>query len=164
MTNTHHDVALLGGRGNNEVLGELVGLSAEGVVADRLDSLRNVLEATSVIMTHSGDLSMHNLSGVTIVNPVRNTSGKLRGNEKQTYAISPPRTSAGHSEPMQTPKIGTLPMKYVMAACEIPASVCGCPGPGEITNDLICKSEKSCGEMASFRMTMTSVPRRHRDW
>ena len=43
-----------------------------------------------------------------------------------------------HSRPIQTPRTGTLPIAQVMISLQIPESVRGCPGPGEITIDLSC--------------------------
>lgn len=64
VTNAYDDVALLGG--DDKVIGELVGLSGGGVVANRLNSLRNVVEASPVVMTHLGDLSVYDISGTSI--------------------------------------------------------------------------------------------------
>lgn len=36
--------------------------------------------------------------------------------------------------PMQTPNMGILPAKWRIASRLMPESVCGCPGPGLMTN------------------------------
>lgn len=41
-----------------------------------------------------------------------------------------------HSRPIHTPSTGTLPIAQVMMSLQIPESVRGCPGPGEMTIDL----------------------------
>lgn len=46
---------------------------------------------------------------------------------------SPPIASTRHSSPMQTPRMGTLPIPHAITSLEIPESVVGCPGPGEMT-------------------------------
>jgi hypothetical protein len=40
-----------------------------------------------------------------------------------------------HSRPIHTPSTGTLPIAQVMMSLQIPESVRGCPGPGEMTID-----------------------------
>jgi hypothetical protein len=40
-----------------------------------------------------------------------------------------------HSRPIHTPSTGTLPIAQVMISLQIPESVRGCPGPGEMTID-----------------------------
>ncbi len=65
---------------------------------------------------------------------------------------------------MHTPNTGTLPLKNSIASLEIPESVLGCPGPGEMISELSLSSGNCSGEMASFRITVTSAPRRHSCW
>ncbi len=81
-----------------------------------------------------------------------------------THAIFPPYRSTKHSKPMHTPRIGTFPWKYSIAGFEIPESVFGCPGPGEMIRYLIFSFGNKEGEMASFRMTVTSAPFKQSCW
>jgi hypothetical protein len=46
VTSTHDSVTLLGGGGDFKVLREFVGLSAEGMIANRMDFLWNILETS----------------------------------------------------------------------------------------------------------------------
>lgn len=49
---------------------------------------------------------------------------------RESGLTSPPSTSTRHSSPMQTPRIGILPIPQVITSRLIPLSVFGCPGPG----------------------------------
>jgi len=51
----------------------------------------------------------------------------------ETRHTSPPKTSTRHSNPIQIPNIGNLPIPQVRTSLLIPLSVEGCPGPGLIT-------------------------------
>jgi len=100
-------------------------------------------------MPYLRQFTVHDLTGIAVA--AINNDPSYRA--CCTYAISPPNTSTRHSNPMQTPRIGTFPVKCLIASREIPESVCGCPGPGEITRYLILSKDSADADIASLRTT-----------
>jgi len=62
------------------------------------------------------------------------------------------------------PMTETLLVKQLVASREIPESVVGWPGPGDIMKGLICSCENTSGEMGPLRMTVTPASKREICW
>jgi len=133
MSDTHDDTRFLRNGRHREVCGECFIGCTQGVITDGRQALWNTSKTSAIVVTYPTDFTVHDFTGIPVEPQIsdKDTIGVIMirkrrcGRKYKAYPIEPPKRSTRHSNPIQTPRTGTLPAKYLMASLEIPESVCG---------------------------------------
>ena len=139
----------------------------EGVVSGYGNVLWDVTVDSAAVVFDLGGFAVDNLAGIGDV-AAKDREDALSRLDWERY-VKPPveQISCGgrgtHS-PIHTPSTGIFPAKCLMASLLTPASLSGCPGPGEMTSCVGFASISSCKVTLSLRCTVTLAPSRVRNW